>query len=171
MYGVGRGEIECWMVTLSKAFGSCGGFVGGSANLIDYLRYTTPGYVFAAGIPPANVGAALGALRQLRSNSERVRKLQENSALFLALAKAAGLDTGPSQNSPIVPVLTGSSRRALALSEGLYRAGINAQPILHPAVPEEQARVRFFITAAHRPEQIRQAVQTISEIWAGLKET
>ncbi len=169
MYGVRRSEIECWMGTLSKAFGSCGGFVGGTANLIDYLRYTTPGYVYAAGIPPANVGAALGALRQLRENSERVRRLQENSALFLGLAKAAGLDTGPSQNSPIVPVLTGSSRRALALSEGLYRAGINAQPILHPAVPEEQARVRFFVTAAHRPEQIRHAVQTISEIWADLK--
>ena len=168
-YGVSRREVECWMGTLSKSFGSCGGFVGGSANLIDYLRYTTPGYVFAAGIPPANVGAALGALRSLRASSERVQRLQANSARFLGLAKAAGLDTGPSQNSPIIPVLTGSSVRALALSEGLYRSGVNAQPILHPAVPEEQARVRFFITAAHRPEQIDQAVDTIAKVWSGIK--
>jgi 8-amino-7-oxononanoate synthase len=57
----------------------------------------------------------------------------------------------------------------LALSEGLYRAGINAQPILHPAVPEEQARVRFFISAAHRSEQIDQAVDTIAQVWSGIK--
>jgi 7-keto-8-aminopelargonate synthetase-like enzyme len=157
------------MGTLSKSFGSCGGFVGGTANLIDYLRYTTPGYVFAAGIPPANVGAALGALRQIRADSTRVAKLQANSAQFLGLAKAAGLNTGPSQNSPIIPVLTGNSVRALALSEGLYRAGINAQPILHPAVPEDQARVRFFISAAHQPEQIRHSVETIAKVWSGVK--
>lgn len=169
MFNVPRRDVECWMGTLSKSFGSCGGFVGGTANLIDYLRYTTPGYVFAAGIPPANVGAALGALRQIRSDSTRVAKLQANSAQFLGLAKAAGLNTGPSQNSPIIPVLTGNSVRALALSEGLYRAGINAQPILHPAVPEDQARVRFFISAAHQPEQIRHSVETIAKVWSGVK--
>jgi 8-amino-7-oxononanoate synthase/acyl carrier protein len=169
MFNVPRRDVECWMGTLSKSFGSCGGFVGGTANLIDYLRYTTPGYVFAAGIPPANVGAALGALRQIRADSTRVAKLQANSAQFLGLAKAAGLNTGPSQNSPIIPVLTGNSVRALALSEGLYRAGINAQPILHPAVPEDQARVRFFISAAHQPEQIRHSVETIAKVWSGVK--
>jgi 8-amino-7-oxononanoate synthase/acyl carrier protein len=169
MFSVPRRDVECWMGTLSKAFGSCGGFVGGTANLIDYLRYTTPGYVFAAGIPPANVGAALGALRQIRSDATRVQKLQANSSQFLGLAKSAGLNTGPSQNSPIIPVLTGNSVRALALSEGLYRAGINAQPILHPAVPEDQARVRFFITAAHQPEQIRHSVETISKVWSAVK--
>lgn len=170
LFQVDRRHVECWMGTLSKSLGSCGGFVGGSANLIDYLRYTTPGYVFAAGIPPANVGAALGALRIIKSDATRVERLRENSARFLKGAQLAGLDTGLSVRSPIIPIICGSSTRALMLSEGLFRESINVQPILHPAVAEDQARVRFFITAAHRPEQIERAVQVTAEIWSRIKD-
>ncbi len=165
LFNVDRKDVECWMGTLSKSFGSCGGFVGGTKNMIDYLRYTTPGYVYAAGIPPANVGAALGSLKLMRREPERVSRLRENSALFLKLAKNAGLDTGPSHDSPIIPVITGNSINALRLSQGLFDAGINAQPILYPAVAEDQARVRFFITAAHRFEQIEKVVANIACIW------
>jgi 8-amino-7-oxononanoate synthase len=86
------------------------------------------------------------------------------------LAKQAGLDTGPSHDSPIIPVITGNSIQALRLSQGLFEAGINAQPILYPAVPEDQARVRFFISAAHNAEQIEKTVATISQIWKGISE-
>lgn len=170
LFDIPRDQVECWMGTLSKAFGSCGGFVGGSRNLIEYLRYTTPGYVFAAGIPPANVGAALGALAVLRREPQRVQRLRENSQLFLELAKQAGIDTGPSHDSPIIPAMTKSSIRALALSQGLFDRGINAQPILYPAVPEDQARVRFFITAAHSERQIRDTIAAVGEIWAQIRQ-
>jgi 8-amino-7-oxononanoate synthase/acyl carrier protein len=163
-YGIPREDVECWMGTLSKSFGSCGGFIGGTRNMIEYLRYTTPGYVYAAGIPPANVGAALGSLRLMMRETDRVARLRENSAQFLRLAKAAGLNTGPSHDSPIIPIITGNSINALRLSQGLFESGINAQPILYPAVPEDQARVRFFITAAHRPAQIQKAVAEIDRI-------
>lgn len=168
LYGIARRDVECWMGTLSKSFGSCGGFIGGTHNMVDYLRYTTPGFVFAAGIPPANVGAALAALKILRREPERVHKLAANSRLFLELAKAAGLNTGPSHDSPIIPVITGSSLAALRLSEGLFYSGINAQPILYPAVAEDQTRVRFFISASHREDQIRQACAVIQEVWSGI---
>ena len=164
-FSVHRQDVECWMGTLSKSFASCGGFIGGSANLIDYLRYPTQGFVFAGGIPPASVGAALGSLSIMRREPERIERLAANSRLFLELAKGAGLDTGPSHQSPIVPVITGSSTKALQLSEGLYRAGINAQPILYPAVAEQQARIRFFITAAHHREQIEFTVATLAQLW------
>lgn len=170
LFDIPRESVECWMGTLSKAFGSCGGFVGGSHNLIEYLRYTTPGYVFAAGIPPANVGAALGALNVITREPERVRQLRDNSRLFLSLAKQVGIDTGPSHDSPIIPAMTQNSIRALQLSQGLFDHGINAQPILYPAVPEDQARVRFFITAAHSENQIREAVATLGEIWNQIKQ-
>jgi 7-keto-8-aminopelargonate synthetase-like enzyme len=170
MFNIPRDQVECWMGTLSKAFGSCGGFVGGRRNLIEYLRYTTPGYVFAAGIPPANVGAALGALEVIRREPDRVQRLRENSRLFLSLAKQAGIDTGPSCESPIIPAMTQNSIRALQLSQGLFDRGINAQPILYPAVPEDQARVRFFITAAHTEGQIRETVATVGEIWSQIKQ-
>lgn len=171
LYNVDRNDVECWMGTLSKSFGSCGGFVGGAQQLIEYLRYTTPGYVFAAGMPPANVGAALGALRVLDKNPHLVEKLQENSKLFLDLAKEAGLNTGLGRGgTPIIPLITGCSIRALRLSEALFENGINAQPILHPAVPDKEARVRIFMTAAHTDEQIRNSVQIIGREWSALSQ-
>lgn len=170
MFSVDRDDVECWMGTLSKSFGSCGGFVGGKRSLIEYLRYTTPGYVFAAGMPPANVGAALGALRIMREDTDRVQRLQENSRLFLQLAQEAGLDTGMSSNSPIVPIITGSSIDALRLSQALFENNINAQPILYPAVADKEARIRIFMTAEHTEEQVRQSVEVITREWLALTE-
>ena len=169
MFGVDKNDVECWMGTLSKSFGSCGGFVGGKRDLIEYLRYTTPGYVFAAGLPPANVGAALGSLRMLQQEPERVTRLQENSRLFLNLAQEAGLDTGMSANSPIIPIITGNSEFALQLSEVLFKNGINAQPILKPAVNELEARVRIFMTAEHSAEQIEKTVEVLKREWAVIR--
>ena len=166
MQGVDRSEVECWMGTLSKSFGSCGGFIAGNRNLVEFLRYTTPGFVFAAGMPPANVGAALGALRKLKSEPGLVTQLQENSSLFLKLATDAGLDTGIAHaGTPIIPIITGASMKALRLSEALYNNGINAQPILYPAVPEKETRVRIFMTASHTEEQIRSSVEIIAQQW------
>jgi 8-amino-7-oxononanoate synthase len=165
VYDVQRDDIECWMGTLSKSFGSCGGFVGASRSLIEYLRYTTPGYVFAAGMPPANVGAALGSLRVLQRRPELVAKLQSNAQLFLSLAKEAGLDTGMAQGTAIIPIITGHSLKALRLSEALFNHGINAQPILYPAVPEKETRVRIFMTAAHSEKQIRDSVEILAREW------
>ena len=166
MFGVDRNDVECWMGTLSKSFGSCGGFIAGKKQLIEYLRYTTPGYVFAAGMPPANVGAAVGSLRVLKNNPQFVKKLQENSRLFLKLATEAGLNTGiATPGTPIIPIITGDSILALKLSEGLYDNGINAQPILYPAVPEKETRVRIFMTALHTEEQIIQSVKILDEQW------
>ena len=172
VYNVQRGDVDCWMGTLSKSFGSCGGFVGGTSDLIEYLRYTTPGYVFAAGMPPANVGAALGSLRVLKEHPELVRQLQANGKLFLELANEAGLNTGlAQQGTAIVPIITGdddqdeANRKALQLSESLFNNGINAQPILYPAVDKEGTRIRIFMTAIHTEKQIRESVEVIAREW------
>ena len=165
VYGVKRDDVECWMGTLSKSFGSCGGFIAGKKELIEFLRYTTPGFVFAAGMPPANVGAARGALKAMQQNPSLVKQLRKNSQLFLELAKSAGLDTGMAMGTPIVPIITRSSEKALELSGALFDNGINAQPILYPAVPEDETRIRIFMTALHTEEQIRTSVETIAREW------
>ncbi|MGI9457030.1 MAG: hypothetical protein ACR2NU_10735, partial [Aeoliella sp.] len=90
------------------------------------------------------------------------------SALFLALANRAGLDTGASRGTPIVPVITGSSSSALRLADCLFHEGINVQPILHPAVEEEAARLRFFLTSQHSEQQIRHAVALTAKHWRAL---
>jgi 7-keto-8-aminopelargonate synthetase-like enzyme len=79
------------------------------------------------------------------------------------LARQRGLNTGLGNNTPVVPVITGNSLHALKLSQALFERGINVQPILHPAVEEEAARLRYFITALHTKEQIATAVNATAE--------
>jgi len=92
-----------------------------------------------------------------------VATLQANAKLFLQLAAEAGLNTGNSGGSGVVPVILGNSINSLKLSRALFERGINVQPILYPAVEEQAARLRFFITAKHTPEQIRRTVTALRE--------
>jgi len=131
--------------------------------LIDYLKRMAPGFVFSVGMTPANAAAALAAVDILEHEPERVRRLNERSALFLRLAREGGLDVGGSVGAAIVPIITGSSIGAARLSQALFRRGINVQPILYPAVPERAARLRFFLTAEHTEQQVRDAVGVVLE--------
>src|SRR5690606_11458573 len=135
--------------TLSKSFGSAGGYIAGCKELVEYLKYTAPGFVYSVGMPPPAAAAALASLHLMQREPERVKRVQENSALFLSEAKAAGLNTGMSNASPVVPVIIGNSADSLLLSRRLFDRGINVQPILYPAVEESAARLRFFITSRH----------------------
>ena len=156
-------HVDIWMGTISKSLGSGGGYLAGSRELIDYLGLTTPAFVFSTACSPPNTAAALAALQTLQAEPWRVRQLHERSALFLSLAKEAGLDTGPSLNTPVIPIIVGSSQKALAVSQSLLQMGINARPILDPAVRESAARIRFFITCEHTDADIHKAVQAVTE--------
>jgi 8-amino-7-oxononanoate synthase len=162
-FGIDPGEVDVWMGTLSKSLVSCGGYIAGKKDLIDYLKLSAPGFVFSVGMTPAAAAAALAALELLESEPERVRRLNDRAALFLRLAREGGLDVGGSIGASIVPVITGSSIRAGRLSQAMFHRGINVQPILYPAVPERAARLRFFLTAAHTEVQIRNTVQILLE--------
>jgi len=155
-------DVDIWMGTLSKAFAASGGYIAGSAALVETLKYTAPGFVYSVGLSPADTAAALAAVRLMKREPERVTRLRERIALFLRLAREAGLDTGASE-SAVVPVVLGDSLRCLALADALFERGINVHPILHPAVPEASARLRFFITASHTEAQIRATIGHIVE--------
>jgi 7-keto-8-aminopelargonate synthetase-like enzyme len=119
--------------------------------------------VYSVGLSPPNAAAALASLELMQEEPDRVARLAENSRLFLRLAKDAGLNTGTSNNTAVVPVITGNSEHALRLSHQLKLRGINVQPIMYPAVEERAARLRFFITATHTPEQIQATVRAVAE--------
>jgi 8-amino-7-oxononanoate synthase len=162
-FGVDPGEVDIWMGTLSKSLVSCGGYIAGSKDLVDFLKVAAPGFVFSVGMTPPAAAAALAALELLEREPERVRRLNDRAALFLKLAREGGLDVGGSIGASIVPVVTGSSIRAGRLAQALFDRGVNVQPILYPAVPERAARLRFFLTASHTEEQIRNAVAILLE--------
>jgi 8-amino-7-oxononanoate synthase/acyl carrier protein len=162
-FGINPRDVDMWMGTLSKSFGSCGGYIAGAKEIVEYLKYTAPGFVYSVGLSPPNAAAALASLHLLQEEPERVARLAENSRLFLRLSKDAGLNTGTSNNTAVVPVITGNSEHALRLSYALRNRGINVQPILYPAVEESAARLRFFITSNHSAEQIRMTVRAVAE--------
>ena len=162
-FGVDPREVDIWMGTISKSLVSCGGYIAGRAELIDHLKLVLPGFVFSVGMAPPAAAAALAALQILEREPERVRRLNQRAALFLELARAGGLDVGGSIGAAIVPVITGGSIRAGRLAQAMFSRGVNVQPILYPAVPERAARLRFFLTAEHSEEQIREAVRILLE--------
>jgi 8-amino-7-oxononanoate synthase len=165
-FGVDPAEGDLWMGTISKALGAGGGYLAGGERLIRYLRYTTPAFVFSTACSPPNAAAALEGLRVLRREPWRITRLRERSELFLKLAADCDLDTGSSSDTPVIPVIVGSSSRAMLVSQMLLQRGVNARPILYPAVRETAARVRFFITSEHSEEQIVQAVEAVADVLA-----
>lgn len=157
-FGIDPREVDIWMGTLSKTTSSCGGYIAGSAALADVLKAEAGGFVYSVGLAPVLAAAAAASLDILQAEPERTAGLKRNGALFLKYAQEAGLDTGLSGGFSVVPVVVGDSLRAVQLSNELREDGINALPIIHPAVPEGMARLRFFITCDHTEAQIRHAV-------------
>jgi len=99
----------------------------------------------------------------LESEPDRVARLQQRSDLFLSLAKGRGLNTGTSRGTPVVPIILGNSVHCLMVSQAMLERGINVRPILHPAVEESAARLRFFITSEHTEEEIRHTIDVLGE--------
>ena len=162
-FGIDASSVDMWMGTLSKSFASCGGYIAGCSELVEYLKYTAPGFIFSVGMAPANAAAALTSLQLVQQEPERVSDVQARSRLFLTLAKAQGLNTGTSHDSPVIPIIVGEPRKAVMLSHVLFQQGINVQPMVYPSVPYNASRLRFFLSCLHTEEQIRQTVQTIAD--------
>ena len=162
-YGVPSTDVDIWMGTLSKTLGSCGGYICGTKELISILKFQAPGFVYSVGMPAPAAAAALAALNVLIAQPDRVARIKANGELFLAEAKAAGLDTGTSIGYAVVPVICGDGIKAIKMTERLLARGVNALPIMYPAVPMKAARLRFFITSEHTAAQIKQAVKVTKE--------
>lgn len=158
-FGLAPERVDIVMGTLSKTFCSCGGFVAGSADMVDILRYAAPGFVYSVGLSVPNAAAALTALELMQAEPERVTRLRSRGALFHSAAQAAGLDCGLGQGFSVAPVIVGDSIRATQLSNRLLADGVLAMPIIAPAVPDRQARLRFFLNAGHEDDAIREAVE------------
>ena len=162
LFNVEPKDVELWMGTLSKSFASCGGYIAGSQALVEYLKYTAPGFVYSVGISPPDAAATLAAIRVLKAEPERVARVQARSKLFLELAKQRNLNTGLSHGSPVVPIIVGDALNSIRLSRRLFECGINVPFMFYPSVPKDAARLRFFITCNHTEEQIRFTVETLA---------
>ncbi len=169
--GINPHDIDIWMGTLSKSFASCGGYIAGSHALVEYLKYTAPGFVFSVGMSPPNAGATLAAIEVLKAEPQRVAQLQARAKFFLKLAEDKNLNTGMSKDSPVIPIIVGESLKSIHLSQNLFKRGINVPFMIYPSVPQNEARLRFFVTCNHTEEQIRFTVDTVAKELAKLMDT
>lgn len=157
-FGVNPNDVDIWMGTLSKTLSSTGGYVAGSSELINFLRYHADGFVFSVALPPAMAAAANCALAIMQAEPQRVAKLHANAKFFLRVARDLGLNTGQAQPGGVMPVIVGDSLKAIKLSEELFKQGVNVAPAVFPGVPQNTARLRFFLSADHTNQQMEQAL-------------
>jgi 8-amino-7-oxononanoate synthase/acyl carrier protein len=163
-FGLEPTDIDIKMGTLSKGIGACGGYIAGSAELIQYLRYNLPGFVFSVGISPPVAAAALATIRLLQRDSSPVEALRKNISYFVNAAHRANLNICLAGETAIIPVLIGDEANAFKLSHILLEQGISVPPAVYPAVSMGKARLRFCVTSSHKEEQIDFAITRLKEV-------
>lgn len=163
-------QVDIWMGTLSKTLCGCGGYICGRQELIDILKYFAPGFIYSVGAPAPVTVAASEALSQMLDEPERVEKLQENGRFFIEQAKLAGLNTGLSEGFCVVPIVVEDSLKTVKLAHLLAEEGIFVVPITYPAVPMQEARLRFFLSSDHTKDQISKTIDVMAKSLAALNE-
>jgi 8-amino-7-oxononanoate synthase len=172
LFGV-EDEVDLRMGTFSKSLASCGGFVVGPSEVIEYLRIASRSFIFSASAVPAAVGAALGALRVIRSDGPRLfETLLANAEymreglrhLGLRVIEPGTLPDGSVATTPVVPVLVGDDWQAVLLWKALFDAGVYTNVAIHPAVGPGGALLRTSLMATHRREHLDGALGTIARV-------
>ena len=154
-------RVHVQIGTLSKALGSMGGYIAGSQALRDYLVQTVRPLLFSTAHPPSVIEASRAAIRVLSRQPERVEHLWENTRYFKTGLEKLGLITGRSA-TPITPVMVGEAQKAHALSDHLRELGIFVQSVAFPTVPQDAARVRAMVSAAHTRDDLDRAIDAFS---------
>jgi 7-keto-8-aminopelargonate synthetase-like enzyme len=156
-------EVDLIMGTFSKSLASVGGFIAGDENVIHYIKHHARSLIFSASIPPANAATALAALKVMREEPERVKRVNEIGDYMRKNFKELGFNTGNSV-SPIIPIFIGDDRRAAIIWKALFDAGVYVNMVISPAVPEGKQLLRTSYMAIHTDEQLNKVLEMFSSV-------
>jgi 8-amino-7-oxononanoate synthase len=160
-------HVDLRMGTFSKSLASCGGFIAGPADVIDFLRVHSRAFLFTASNVPAALGAALAALRIVRSDegTELMARVLENARRLRDGLRAIGLKVIEHEVvTPIVPVLVEDDWKAVLLWRALYDEGVYTNVAIHPAVPPGGALLRTSVMATHDPGTLDRALERFAAV-------
>ena len=161
-FGV-QDEIDIIAGTFSKSLASVGGFIAASERVINYLRHHSRPFIFTAALPPANTAGVLAALEVMKAEPERRDSLWRNARRLQTGLRGLGFDIGPTE-TPIVPVLVGPLDRTMVMWRRMFDAGVFTNPVVPPAVPPSQCRLRTSVMATHTDEQIDFCIEAFARI-------
>src|SRR2546423_11600976 len=152
--------------TFSKAFGALGGFVAGSKETLQYLRFYAHPYVYSCALPPVVVAAILKALEIGTSQAELRTQLWDNADYFHAQLRGLGIDAGAS-TTYIMPIVIGDRERMYRLGHQLRRRGLWVAPVDYPAVPQDRICFRACVTAKHSRADLDEALNILEDTLRG----
>jgi len=156
-------DVDIIVGTFSKSLASIGGFVAGQEYVIHYLKHHARPLIFSAALPPSNTAGVLAALEILQSEPERRAALWANTRLMADGLRSLGYDLGRSE-TPIIPVLVGTMESTFLFWRKMFDAGVFTNPVVPPAVPASQCRLRTSLMATHTKEQIDFALDAFAAI-------
>ena len=156
-------DVDIIMGTFSKSLASVGGYVVASKEVINFIRHTSRPYIFSAAIPPANTASALEALRVLKVEPERPKRLLENASYMRKRLKEEGVKIMESE-TPIIPIYTYTVTRTMMICIKLFDLGVYVNPVVPPATPKGECLIRVSLMATHTPEIIDKAVKIIASV-------
>lgn len=156
-------DVDIIAGTFSKSLASIGGFVSGSENVINYIRHHSRPLIFTASLPPANTAGVLAALEVLRTDTPRRERLWANTRRLHEGFRSYGFEIGPTE-TPIVPVLIGTMENTFVMWRRLFDAGVFTNPVMPPAVPPSQCRLRTSVMATHTFDQIDFCLEKFASI-------
>ena len=155
-------KVDLIMGTFSKSFGSLGGFIASDADTINYLKHNARSLILSASMPPSNVAAVSKAIDIMVDEPERIQHLWDVSNYARNQFKERGFDTGRSE-TPIIPLLVRDSEKAFRICSRLLEDGVFVTPAVAPAVPEDDALIRFALMATHTFDQVDEAIDKITK--------
>lgn len=161
-FGV-QDKIDVQLGTLSKAVGVMGGYIAGSASLIDWLIQRARPFLFSTAQPPATVGAIIAAIELMDTDPSFTERLWDNTRYWKAGLQKLGFDTGVSV-TPITPVIVGDEAKAKQLQHALFNEGVIALAIVFPTVARGKARVRTMPSAMHSKADLDDALTAFAKV-------
>jgi glycine C-acetyltransferase len=167
-FGLDHRSVQVDMGTFSKAYGVVGGHVSGSRDLVDFAYNKSRTWLLSSSQPPPVVAACIAAIGVLETEPQHVANLWKNTEYFKKAVQDLGFDTGNSQ-TPIIPIMTGESRKAKDLSSKLYDKGIFVTPIVYPIVAKDKARIRVQMNAELERTDLDKAIEALRETGKDLR--